>query len=409
MAKLLVIADDLTGALDSGVQLAGKGDRVLVSLDMQNGLEHAPEADVLVIDSESRHDAPEEAYRKVSDLVREGLARGVAHIYKKTDSGLRGNVGAELAAVIDASGATHLNFVPAYPKQQRTTEQCVHYVAGVPLAKSIFSADPVNPVTCSNVGDLIHQQCDVSVASWTGKPGGNGIVVFDCTTDEDMRGIAAWLQDNDPSAPMAGCAGLLEMLPPCSDGTDAQQAPAALDPRLVVVSGSVNAVTSEQLDEAENRGAYRAHLPIKDILAHGWSRDDAAAFVDETIASAGANPVVLIDTLGTHLCREEISDGDAARRISDAAGLCAAVMSGRADRTTMIVGGDALVGFTQEVGASLLEPVDELFPGIVVARYEGTKASGTVITKSGAFGNSGLFHEIHQALEEKAGGELSCR
>ena len=58
MAELLVIADDLTGALDSGVQLAQKGQRVLVSLDCEHGIEHASQADVIVIDSESRHDDP---------------------------------------------------------------------------------------------------------------------------------------------------------------------------------------------------------------------------------------------------------------------------------------------------------------------------------------------------------------
>ena len=102
MAELLVIADDLTGALDSGVQLASKGDHVLVSLDCEGGLAHASEADVIVIDSESRHDTPQDAYRKVSTSCAKVCRRGVTRIYKKTDSGLRGNVGAELAAVIDA-------------------------------------------------------------------------------------------------------------------------------------------------------------------------------------------------------------------------------------------------------------------------------------------------------------------
>ncbi len=409
MAKLLVIADDLTGALDSGVQLASKGDRVLVSLDCEDGLRHAPEADVIVIDSESRHDAQDVAYQKVSCLVEQALAMGVSHIYKKTDSGLRGNVGAELSAVMDASGAEHLNFVPAYPKQQRTTEDGVHYVAGVPLAQSIFSVDPVNPVTCSDVCELIHQQSDVAAMRWQQGASPRGVVVFDCATDDDMRRIAGMLQASDPDAPMAGCAGLLEMLPPCSQGNGRTASAAPLDPRLVVVSGSVNAVTSSQLDESERRGAHRVHLPIRQILSQGWTREEACAFVETTLREAAQCPVVLIDTLGTQLTKEEIADGGAARTISDAAGLCAALVAQACDRTVMVVGGDALVGFVHEVDASLLEPVDELFPGIVVARYEGSRGSGTLITKSGAFGNVGLFHEIHEALQEKVGGELSCR
>ncbi|MBQ6523362.1 MAG: hypothetical protein IJI12_01740 [Atopobiaceae bacterium] len=409
MAELLVIADDLTGALDSGVQLASKGDRVLVSLDCGGGLTHAADADVLVIDSESRHDTQEVAYEKVMRLVREGRAQGVRHIYKKTDSGLRGNVGAELSAALEASGATHLNFVPAYPKQQRTTEQGIHYVAGTPLAKSIFAVDPVNPVTCSKVSDLIGLQSAVPVMAWVPGCKPAGIVVYDCATDEDMRSIASMLKATDPDAPMAGCAGLLEMLPRYSTGKRAVCGCVLASARLVVVSGSVNAVTSSQLDEAERMGAYRAHLPIREILASGWSESDACAFVDEVLAEAGTCPTVLIDTLGVQLSQKEIADGKTARIISDAAGLCAAVISRRADLTTMVVGGDALVGFVHDVGASLLEPVDELFPGIVVARYEGTSGSGTIITKSGAFGTVSLFSEIQQLLEEKVGGQESCR
>lgn len=408
MAEMLVIADDLTGALDSGVQLARKGDRVLVSLDCKDGLKHADAADVLVIDSESRHDDASVAHEKVRSLVSEGLSLGIKHMYKKTDSGLRGNVGAELSALMEASGASHVNFVPAYPKQARTTEGGVHYVAGTPLAKSIFSIDPVNPVTCSRVDDLIHLQSDVTVTNWCEGADLEGIVVYDCATDEDMRVIADMLQSVDPDAPMAGCAGLLEMLPRCS-AEACKRTPEDLDARLVVVSGSVNAVTSAQLDESERRGAYRAHLPIREILAGNWGPSEAHAFVGRVLVEGAGCPVILIDTLGTQLSKDEIANGDTARKISDAAGLCAAVVSKTTERTTMVVGGDALVGFVNEVGASLLEPIDELFPGIVLAHYEGTHASGALITKSGAFGNVGLFHEIHQALEEKVGGVLSCR
>lgn len=409
MAEMLVIADDLTGALDSGVQLARKGDRVLVSFDCVSGLQHVGEADVMVIDTESRHDDPKTAYRKVYDLVSEGARQGVVRFYKKTDSGLRGNVGAELAAVIDALGAGHLNFVPAYPKQQRTTEGGIQYVAGVPLEKSIFAVDPVNPVTCSRVSDLIHLQSDKPVTNWapTAKP--EGIVVYDCVTDDDMRLVANMLLDNDASAPMAGCAGLLEMLPPCSGASGDSTQDLFATSRLVVVSGSANAVTSSQLDEAERRGGFRVHLPLDQILSQGWSLEDARRFMQQTLQAAGENPVVLIDTLGQMLDRKTLADTSTARRISDAAGLCAAATSEIDSHTTMVVGGDALVGFVNDVGATLLQPVDELFPGIVVARYEGSARSGSLITKSGAFGSVGLFHEIHRALEEKVGGVLSCR
>ena len=400
MAELLVIADDLTGALDSGVQLAQKGQRVLVSLDCEHGIEHASQADVIVIDSESRHDEPRVAYDKCAHLVKEGMECGISHVYKKTDSGLRGNVGAELAAVLEVSGASHLNFVPAYPKQQRTTENGIHYVAGVPLAQSIFSKDPLNPVLKSAVADLIHEQSDVPVTSWAKEVPLAGVMVYDCATDDDMRKIASHIAQNDADAPLAGCAGLLEMLPSHASGASREESP-ALSERLVVVSGSVNEITSMQLAEGERMGALRRHLPVERILSEPWGEAETRTFVSETLADGAQSPVILIDTLGYQLSVEQRSDGTSARKISDAASLCAAVVSELRDRTVMIVGGDALAGFIDLVGATMLEPLDELFPGIVVARYEGGASEGTIVTKSGAFGDVSLFYDIHQKLKEK--------
>lgn len=397
MADLLVIADDLTGALDSGVQLSRKGQRVLVSLDCEGGLSHAKDADVIVIDSESRHDDAQAAYQKVRDLVSKSRGLGIRRVYKKTDSGLRGNVGAELAGALDASGATHLNFAPAYPKQQRTTSEGIHYVAGTPLAQSFFSVDPLNPVHHSKVADLVHEQSDVAVHSWHEGLVAQGIVVFDCETDEDMARVARVIAADGPDVPMAGSAGLLEMLPcdPCAGRT---REAIELPRQLVVVSGSVNAVTSSQLDEAERRGAHRVHLPLKEILAGDWGEAEARAFVASALEDAADAPVVLMDTLGYQLSASEIGDGTGARLISEAASLVAAVVSDRRDRTLMIVGGDALVGFVDQVGATMLEPLDEVFPGIVIARHEGGCTEGTIVTKSGAFGGVGLFFDIYEAL-----------
>lgn len=67
--KLLILADDLTGALDSGVQLSRKGDKVLIRTDIHHVFENT-DADVLVVDTETRHIPAEDAYRIVYDLSK---------------------------------------------------------------------------------------------------------------------------------------------------------------------------------------------------------------------------------------------------------------------------------------------------------------------------------------------------
>ena len=107
--KLLVIADDFTGGLDTGVQFARQGitTRVMVNPD-EAGDWWESDSQVLVAVTESRHLPPEAAYAVVFRIVAEAKRAGISYIYKKTDSALRGNIGAELSAALAASGVNML-------------------------------------------------------------------------------------------------------------------------------------------------------------------------------------------------------------------------------------------------------------------------------------------------------------
>ena len=115
MLLLLIIADDFTGALDTGVQFAAYGAATRVMVKDQVDFASC-DAQVLVVDTETRHLPPEKAYQIVEELTRAACRAGIRYIYKKTDSALRGNIGAELAAVLQASNNRQLPFLPAFPK-----------------------------------------------------------------------------------------------------------------------------------------------------------------------------------------------------------------------------------------------------------------------------------------------------
>ena len=116
MVELLILADDFTGALDTGVQFAARGASTTVVTDPNFDFSKAdPTTQVLVMDAETRHLPPREAYRVIYRAVQNALSSGVSYIYKKTDSALRGNVGSELSAAMAASGVDRLPFIPAFP------------------------------------------------------------------------------------------------------------------------------------------------------------------------------------------------------------------------------------------------------------------------------------------------------
>lgn len=108
--KLAVIADDLTGANDTGVQFSKHGISTIVVFQL-DALESAAEkADVVVVNTDSRLCAPRSAYYWVR-LAAEALKKmGISRIYKKIDSAFRGNIGAELDGAMDAFGAPSFNY-----------------------------------------------------------------------------------------------------------------------------------------------------------------------------------------------------------------------------------------------------------------------------------------------------------
>ena len=165
MLLLLILADDFTGALDTGVQFAACGipTRVVVGEQVDFA---ANDAAVLVVDTETRHLPAAEAYAVIAKLTREAMSAGVFSIYKKTDSALRGNIGAELSALLKTSGERQLPFLPAFPQIDRVTRDGVHYISGVPVTESPFGIDPFEPVRHARVTELIGEQTDVPAHSF---------------------------------------------------------------------------------------------------------------------------------------------------------------------------------------------------------------------------------------------------
>lgn len=81
MLRLLMIADDFTGALDTGVQLAAHGIPTQVVVGQADL--SACSSTVLVVDTETRHLPAAKAAKAVEELTRSAVENGVGCIYKK--------------------------------------------------------------------------------------------------------------------------------------------------------------------------------------------------------------------------------------------------------------------------------------------------------------------------------------
>ncbi|HCU30089.1 MAG TPA: hypothetical protein DIC57_05645, partial [Sphaerochaeta sp.] len=210
LLSYLIIADDLTGSCDAGLQMRRAGLPTRVQITKVGALD--PRIEALVLDTESRNVEEKEA----TSLVRLALAsidpKSVVRVIKKIDSTLRGNVVAEVLEVAARFEAETIVVAPSFPDQGRTVKGGMLYVHGMPLLKTESGKDPIKAVTEGNLLTLFAGQKTYEVQSFDARTEmkGRHLYVCDATTDEDLRVIARHYASRDEKTLFVGSAGIAE-------------------------------------------------------------------------------------------------------------------------------------------------------------------------------------------------------
>ena len=388
MLKLLIVADDFTGALDTGVQFASLGASAKVVTSTQCDSSQLEGLDVLIFDAESRHTAPAISYKKVYDFVKSVATLGVEYVYKKTDSGLRGNIGAELAGAMDALSVKSMAFIPAFPEMNRVTKNGIHYIDSVPVGKSMFAEDPFNPVKYSDVREII--------ASQTSK---KGIRVDDAESDSDMEKIAASLGSESLKL-TAGCAGFAKVLAKALGFDGKPKEIRGMPERFLMLCGSVNPVTRVQMDFAARHGFKYMALSPEQKLNPAWPgsqecRESAKKWMAEIVkcnSVLDANNPAETEQTNNYIKSHNLNLDQVMHNISHAiAGAGKALIDEGLDARLMCVGGDTLLALMEAVGVTELVPLCEIALGVVLTSFEYSGKRYYIMTKSGGFGEPDLL------------------
>ena len=416
MIRLLIIADDFTGALDTGVQFAACGASTRVITDRNAPLkDYADSCEVLVVDAETRHLSAAEAYVFVSNIVSQAVKLEIPHIFKKTDSALRGNIGAELMAVLEASGEQQLPFLPAFPQMNRCTVEGVHYIAGVPVAESVFGKDPFEPVTHSKGSEVIAEQSAGTVTSCpvlkegTPSSGNAGILVFDASSLEDLTSAARQLKRENKLHIMAGCAGFGSVLPQLLGLGTGEPAPLPqLDPNFLVVCGSVNPITVAQSDYAEKEGFLRIRLiPEQKLEPTHWVSKEGEMEFQTLRGILNQYRCRIIDTndFGSNKPTSDYAEAhgmtieDVRQAVSRSIGyLVSRLFPDPNLGTLLITGGDTLLQCMDYMDIREIEPLCEMDKGVVLSRFSYQGCTRYVISKSGGFGKETLFVDLAERI-----------
>ncbi|WP_053362770.1 four-carbon acid sugar kinase family protein [Bacillus sp. FJAT-27251] len=428
--KLAVIADDLTGANDTGVQFAKKGlNTTVLFADTQLQPSHLNE-DVIVLNSDSRALGTDQAYEAVYQLSRQLENLGAGNVFKKIDSTMRGNIGPEIDAVMDVFNYKTSFVVPAFPKSNRTTVQGHHYVNGVLLEETEIAHDPACPVKESYLPKLLQEQSkrEVQLISIDDvKKGkthlaqvmknlasgeGSNIIIVDAAADEDLQTIVEAAESLEDKALWVGSAGIAYHL----FGTDETQEPEAApeagkrDP-VLLVAGSVKSITEDQIQYLKETNhvaeiilspeefffADKRKLEIERIVKTGQKLLDKGDLVvstdrrQETIAKVKE----LQQTLGLtnfevgHTIAEAM--GEIAGRLIESRSICGAVLTG----------GDIAGEACKVLNGEGIRVIGEVEAGIPYGKLFGGSFDGLpLVTKAGAFGTEKAFAKALQTLTQ---------
>jgi uncharacterized protein YgbK (DUF1537 family) len=413
-----VIADDITGANDIGIMFAKRGTETHVYSFAEGqpfALAQPVRPDVLIMDTDSRFDSPETAYRKVFEATRCLQRLGCTAFYNKTCSVFRGNIGAEFDAMLDALGESFALVVLGFPKNGRTTLDGVHYVHGNRLEHSEFRHDPVHPMTRSELVDILQSQTSRKVARIGREIIAQGsfalqeeiermkrqcqYLILDVPDQEALRVIALAAAEEKV---VCGSSALAEEWPPCrmtATASSSSGVPIREDRGLGVLCtvGSLMPQTAEQVRHLQSSGVACMELDTLQLLEKEQgqalverltreavnlirSGQDAVvhsthepASVKETKAKAAATGMSNIEV--SRLVSRTLA------RITDNV-----LRETRADRL-IVAGGDTSAAVCERLGIRGMKLWKEIQPGLPSC-VSFTSPPLFLVLKSGSFGSA---------------------
>jgi uncharacterized protein YgbK (DUF1537 family) len=395
IARVVIVADDLTGAMDVAGPLADRGLLTLAVAsregssprDFENGA-------VISINADSRHMSPADAGRCMHRIASELLDEHAPILIKKIDSTLRGNVVAETLALMEATRRSIAVVAPAFPGQKRTVRGGIVHIEGVPLADTNLARDalsrpPLEPLHLLFTRAAQRAAVQVLRPSQPPQllnPGEQQILVFDAESDTDLEQIVRNLQPDLQRVLLVGSAGIAQAV---GRVCFADSAPSVRSPsvrgRILVVVGSRAQQSAEQVRRLlQVAGAERFPAPDGIVAVDAVARSQAELMVIQVTAHAS----------------DRESDAVAvARRLAEGT----ATLLGRGGIGALVVtGGDTAVAILQRLGQSTLRVIGTLLPGIPYSRIAGPGGELLFVTKAGGFGAPETFHTIASRLRSAA-------
>ena len=426
---IYVIADDLSGANDTGVQFTKKGYSTIVSvLDERSTIMIPDNLDVFVMDTETRELESKTVRKRLKSILEKININKKDLVYKKVDSTLRGNVGVEIEVIMNILKKDICIFNSSLPSQQRMTVRGYLIVDQKPLGLSEYSSNHLEQGENSFIPFLLKKQTDFPVGQIDLKDvtkgqetilskinelsqKGNKIIVIDSTNEEHLKDIFASGLKLDRPVLFSGSAGLANHFPNTySKKEDLKIKIEDNKGPVIVVAGSRNSILEDQVNYIKNRLNF---TELKIDLEQVFSDKDRILdnYAAEGIKAIKGNHDLVIHTAATYneeksinkklMLKYHLSFRELEIKIKTFLGeLISKIIKNSDVRNLILTGGDTALGVCKELGISNFNVIDELLPGIPLAIANCKNYNLNIVTKAGGFGKEDILYDLISKLKK---------
>jgi uncharacterized protein YgbK (DUF1537 family) len=387
--RVLIVADDLTGAMDTAGPFAERGLKTTVVPEPLNSRpESLAAAQVLSLDTGSRHLSPEQAASRVTECVGRFASQPFDIVFKKIDSTLRGNVVSETLALLRVCGRNAALVAPAFPAQGRTVRGAMVHVNGVPLPETGFARDALSPPPLQPLTKLFGEAIgEAKVGTWSpaGAKGaiGRSIVIADSETEADLRTALDTARPQLGRMLLVGSAGLGNALARSLGSRPARErAGMNVNGPVVFVVGSRAMQSREQVERLESlAGTMVIEAP------NGVMPPDPKV--------GAALQIVLLAV------PDGADEGDSQRVAKTLAAGALDLVRRTGSRALIATGGDTAIAVLLASGSGAVDVLGDLLPGLPYARIALDGRPLWLVTKAGGFGGRDTLYDI--ALQLRGG------
>ncbi len=336
---LVIVADDLTGALDTAAPFAARGLHTEVALKLgavADVLALSP--DVLSINLASREKSPQEAFQSMRQVI-EHLPERV-RLFKKIDSRLKGHISAELEAIFYRRALV----APAIPAFERIVRN-----------GSIEGFGVASPIP---------------IADMLGDHAARALIPDTVEADDLVRALdAAEASDVDL---LVGARGLAEALASRMTGrANAELITPPVGAALFVI-GSHDRITNEQVEQLRRLDMVAYNPAPNGVVAPSARNSAPAILVQATKGEAQISSETVSENLALSVHPRLTSKA----------------------RTVLLCGGATAEVVLDHMGIDCFRLEGECMPGLGLAHAKGR----CIIAKSGGFGQPDTLVKLAEKL-----------